>query len=111
MEKAKVLIVEDEALIADNLGAILEDLHYEVTDICASADEALKSIKSDPPSVCLLDVNIEGEIDGIDLAELIKKKLDVPHIFITSFSDSTTVERAKNTGPAAYIIKPYTQKE
>jgi DNA-binding LytR/AlgR family response regulator len=111
MVKTKVLIVEDEALIADNLAAILVDLNYEVTDICANADEALKSIKNNVPEICLLDVNIDGEIDGIDLAGFIQKKLQVPHIFITSFSDAETIERAKQTLPAAYIIKPYTEKE
>lgn len=111
MEKAKVLIVEDEALIADNLAAIIGDLNYTVTDICGNADEALKSIKTNPPDICLLDVNIEGEIDGIDLAAMIKNRIQVPHIFITSFSDSGTIDRAKATNPAAFIIKPYTDKE
>ncbi len=111
MEKTKVLIVEDEALIADNLAAIIGDLNYEVTDICANAEEAIKSIKNNPPEVCLLDVSIDGEIDGIDLATMIQKRIQVPHIFITSFSDSSTIERAKQTSPAAYIIKPYTAKE
>ncbi len=111
MAKTKVLIVEDEALIADNLAAIIGDLHYEVTDVCANADEAIKSIKNNPPDICLLDVNIDGEIDGIDLASMITKRINVPHIFITSFSDTETINRAKDTAPAAYIIKPYTEKE
>jgi len=111
MTKTKVLIVEDEALIADNLAAIIGDLNYEVTDICANADEAIKSIKSNPPEICLLDVNIEGQVDGIDLAAMLKKRIQVPHIFITSFSDAETINRAKETQPAAYIIKPYTEKE
>lgn len=111
MTRTKVLIVEDEALIADNLAAIIGDLHYEVTDVCANADEAVKSIKNNPPDICLLDVNIEGEVDGIDLAAMLKKRIQIPHIFITSFSDSETINRAKETQPAAYIIKPYTEKE
>lgn len=111
MQNTKVLIVEDEALIADNLAAILQDLHYTVTDICSNAEEALKSVKNNPPDVCLLDVNIEGEVDGIDLAQMIKTRLNIPHIFITSFSDATTIDRAKQTSPSAYIIKPYTEKE
>ena len=111
MERTKILIVEDEALIADNLAATIEELNYEVTDICSNAEDALKSIKKNTPEICLLDVNIEGEIDGIDLAEIIHKKIQVQHIFLTSFSDQTTIERAKKTVPAAYIIKPYTSKE
>lgn len=111
MQNTKVLIVEDEALIADNLAAILHDLKYTVTDICSNAEEALKSVKNNPPDVCLLDVNIEGEVDGIDLAQMIKTRLNIPHIFITSFSDGTTIDRAKQTSPSAYIIKPYTEKE
>jgi len=111
MKNPKVLIVEDEALIADNLAAIIKDLGYEVTGVCAGADEALKSIKSAVPDVCLLDVSIEGEIDGIDLAAMIQKRVPIPHIFITSFSDTDTIERARETNPAAYIIKPYTDKE
>lgn len=111
MEKVKVLIVEDDALIADNLAAIIGDLNYQVTDICSSADDAIKSIKNNPPQVCLLDVHIDGAIDGIDLASLIQKKITIPHIFITSFSDTETIHRAAQTNPAAYIIKPYTEKE
>jgi DNA-binding LytR/AlgR family response regulator len=111
MVKTKVLIVEDEALIADNLAAIIGDLNYHVTDVCSSADEALKSIKSNPPEICLLDVNLDGEIDGIDLASMIKTRINVPHIFITSFSDANTISRARETSPSAYIIKPYTEKE
>lgn len=111
MEKVKVLIVEDDALIADNLAAIIGDLNYQVTDICSSADDAIKSIKNNPPQVCLLDVHIDGAIDGIDLASLIQKKITIPHIFITSFSDTETIHRAAQTYPAAYIIKPYTEKE
>ncbi len=111
MEKKKVLIVEDEVLIAETLSSIVEELNYTVTDICATADDALKSVKSNPPDICLLDVNIEGEVDGIDLAALIKNKIAVPHIFITSFSDAATINRAKETEPSAYIIKPYTEKE
>jgi DNA-binding LytR/AlgR family response regulator len=111
MGQTKVLIVEDEALIADNLAAILKDLNYIVTDICANAEEAIRSIKTHPPDICLLDVTIEGDIDGIDLATMIGKRIQAPHIFITSFSDAATIERAKETWPAAYIIKPYTEKE
>ncbi len=111
MNKTKILIVEDEALIADNLAATIEELNYEVTDVCANAEDALKSIRKNAPDICLLDVNIEGEIDGIDLAELIHKKIQTQHIFLTSFSDSSTIERAKKTTPSAYIIKPYTSKE
>lgn len=107
----KILIVEDEALIADNLAAIVEELGYTVTGIAASADEALKSLKNQLPDICLLDINIQGELDGIDLAAVIQQKYHLPHIFITSFSDAATVERAKQTSPAAYIIKPYTDKE
>jgi DNA-binding LytR/AlgR family response regulator len=111
MEKTKVLIVEDEALIADNLAAIIGDLNYHITDICSNADEALKSIKNNAPEICLLDVNLGGGIDGIDLATMIRTRLDIPHIFITSFSDTATINRARETFPSAYIIKPYTEKE
>lgn len=111
MNKIKVLIVEDEVLIAETLATMLGDLNYIVTDICSNANDALKSIKNNLPDICLLDVNIEGEVDGIDLAILIRKKVNVPHIFITSFSDSATVDRAKATNPAAYVIKPYSEKE
>jgi two-component system response regulator LytT len=111
MEKTKVLIVEDEALIADNLAAIIGDLNYTITDICSNAHEALKSIKNNPPEICLLDVNLGEGIDGIDLATMIRTRLDVPHIFITSFSDTATINRARETFPSAYIIKPYTEKE
>lgn len=92
---AKVLIVEDNFIIADDLSNILEDLGYEITGIAASYYEAIELIEKSKPDLCLLDITIRGEKDGIELAETIQEKYGFPYLYITSHSDKSTVERAK----------------
>lgn len=107
----KVLVVEDNFIIAEDLSHILEDLAYKVTDVEASYYEALESIEREKPDLCLLDITIRGQKDGIDLAETIRTKYGIPFLFITSHSDKITVERAKKTKPKGYIVKPFDQDD
>ncbi|HCX21567.1 MAG: hypothetical protein CMB80_21675 [Flammeovirgaceae bacterium] len=105
--KASVLIVEDEALIADDIASILEKNGYSVTDIVDNSADALESIAQSKPDVALLDINIKGDHDGIELAP----KLDVPFVFLTSYYDQNTINRAKLVNPSGYIVKPFAEKD
>lgn len=107
MSKARVLIVEDEPLIADDIADALERNGYEVVSIVDEAEDALQAVVDHAPSIALLDINIEGDIDGIELAH----KLPIPFIFLTSYYDQNTLDRAKKTNPLGYIVKPFSETD
>lgn len=107
MDKVKILIVEDEALIAESLQDTLEGLGYEVIGMAMRAKEALDIIAKETPDLAILDINLKGEEDGIWLAEQIQKTYDFPYIFLTSFGNKSTVDRAVKTKPYGYLIKPF----
>jgi len=107
MSKINILIVEDEPLIADDIAMILEKNNYIISDIVDNAEDALLHLASHAVNLILLDVNIEGDIDGIKLAHLINKKHQTPFIFLTSYYDNNTLTRAKAANPRSYIVKPF----
>jgi len=107
----KVLIVEDEALIAMDLEMIIESMGFLVVGIVDNGDEALDQLITRQPDLILLDVNIRGHKDGIELAEIIKERTKKPFIFITSYADKRTLDRAKQTLPYGYILKPFSEQE
>lgn len=110
MNNFNVLIVEDEAMIADHIASVLEDAGYSITAICDEADECLAILSENTPDVILLDINLNSDIDGIDLAHEIKSKYNVPIVFLTSNTDKKTIERAKRVNPLSFIAKPYTNE-
>jgi DNA-binding LytR/AlgR family response regulator len=105
--KLKVLVVEDDASIAENLMEILELSGDYVTDTAPSADLALSKIESFKPNLILLDINIQGDKDGIQLGEIIKEKYNLPFIYLTAFAERAILERAKKTLPFGYLVKPF----
>ena len=109
--KTKILIVEDEPIIASDIEMILEDLEYEVTGIAISAEEAIEGIDRNKPDLVLLDINIEGDIDGVMLAEDINRKYKIPFVFLTSNADKMTINRVKRTKPAGFVTKPFSEKD
>lgn len=112
MSKAlKTVVIEDEAVIAETLRMMLESLGYNVPDPALSPKEGLDLIRREQPDIVLLDINLNSDIDGIQLAGEIKKMVDVPIVFITSYADGATIERAKQTSPAGYLIKPFTMQD
>ncbi|MDX2171779.1 MAG: response regulator [Bacteroidota bacterium] len=110
MSKAKILIVEDDALIADSISDILEELGYEVTAISDTYETALNSIKKQKPDLILLDINLKGNLDGIDLAHQLNKQ-SIHFIFLTSQVDAKTIDKAKLVYPLGYITKPFTKAD
>ena len=111
MEKLKIGIVEDEVIIADHLAVILLKLGYNVVEPAASYTEAIVMIEKEMPDLLLLDIQLKGKRDGIDLALKVKENYNIPVIFLTANADSVTVERAKKANPSAYLIKPFTKDD
>ena len=105
-KKIKVLIVEDEVLIAQWLTAEMEDLGYNVLDFVTSGEEAIIIAKKHKPDILLLDINLSGYIDGIEAAEKIAETLDIPIIFMTGYNEVKIFERAQKMKPVAYLEKP-----
>ncbi|MBL7729187.1 MAG: response regulator [Dinghuibacter sp.] len=108
-EALKIMIVEDEAIVAMDLGLRLEQEGYTVTGVADNSDEALTLFRNEPPDLVLMDINIKGRHDGIETVRLLKQVRDVPVIFLTAFSQSDYVNRAKEVNPAAYLVKPFNQ--
>ncbi|MEQ6168133.1 MULTISPECIES: LytTR family transcriptional regulator DNA-binding domain-containing protein [unclassified Ekhidna] len=106
MNKSSILIVEDEPLIAHDIARIVKAHGYTVAAIVDDAKSALEALNHEP-DVALLDINIEGDVDGIDLAPSLK----IPFIFLTSYYDEPTLERAKVVKPSGYIVKPFNERD
>ncbi len=107
MENFRVLIVEDEVFIAEDLKRAIEKLGYEVCEVCYDSESALDAVFKHLPDMVLLDINIRGSRDGIDVAEIIQREYQIPFIFLSSLSDKSTLERAKQTMPMGYLVKPF----
>ena len=111
MNKVKILIVEDELLIAENLSIKLKKLGYEVLNVVSSGNAALKFINTQQPDLILMDIAIKGNIDGIETAIKTKSIAEIPIIFLTAYADDETLERASQTGCYGYILKPFKDRE
>lgn len=106
-----ILVVEDEPLIADDISGILKDNGYGVIGPVDNAEEATQALSKSKPNLVLLDIQIKGAKDGIQLASEVRSRYKLPFIFVTSFYDQTTLDRAKVTQPQAYIVKPFDEKD
>jgi len=111
MSKVKIAVVEDEKIFADLLRYSLDKLGYYPLKPVASYDEAISTIENEKPDIAMLDIQLMGEKDGIDLAWKIKKDYNIPFIFLTSNADKLTIDRAKKLNPPAFLIKPFNEKE
>jgi len=105
------MIVEDEPAIAMYIGKSLKGSNYSVGATAFEYEDAIKELATYQPDVVLLDINLEGEKDGIHLAEFINENYGLPFLFITSYSNSRTIERVKITKPIGYLLKPFTEAE
>jgi two-component system, LytTR family, response regulator LytT len=107
MKEERILIVEDDIDIAENIEEILQLLGYINIDIANSANQAVKVIKKYKPDLVFMDIKLKGDKDGIELGEIVHQMVDVPIVFVTSYSDPTIIERAKRINPAGFIVKPF----
>lgn len=107
MEKLRILIVEDEAILALNVQKLLSRLGYEVCGIASTGEEAVAMAGQFKPELIVMDIHLRGKTDGIQAAERIRSFLDVPIVYTTAFADDETLQRAKISEPSAYLLKPY----
>jgi DNA-binding NarL/FixJ family response regulator len=110
MDEFKVLIVEDEPIIAENVAVYLNNADFKVSAIAYDAEEAHWELKNNTPDAVILDINLDSETDGIELAEYINKHYKIPFLFLTSYADKDTISRAKKVEPWGYIVKPFNEK-
>jgi DNA-binding LytR/AlgR family response regulator len=106
-DKVKIMIVEDESIVALDLSMRLQKEGYQVVGIAASSDDAIELFTEEKPDLVLMDINIKGAKDGIETAAALKNLQDVPLIFLTAFSQSEYINRAKAVNPSAYLVKPF----
>jgi DNA-binding LytR/AlgR family response regulator len=107
----RVLIVEDQSLIAESLAAMLARNQMEVVGICQSGEEAIEKARLSVPNVLLMDIHLKGALDGIATAKIINDEAQIPIIYLSDHTDSKTVDRAKQTFPASYLAKPFNEPD
>lgn len=105
--KINVLIVEDDPITAQDISETLEEFGMNVMDTLGSGEEVLELIKTNKPDVILMDINLDGDLDGISTAEKLNKTESIPIIYLTANSDKATADRAFQTNPHAFITKPF----
>ncbi len=110
MSEIKILIVEDEPVIAQNISMYLNNNDFTVSGIAYDYEEAMNELQHNPPDAVILDINLDSALDGIDIASHINKKLRIPFLFLTSYSNKETLERAKAVEPSGYIVKPFNER-
>ncbi|NIM13459.1 MAG: response regulator [Candidatus Aminicenantes bacterium] len=110
MDAAKILIVEDETIVALDIKRRLVKLGYDVAAVVATGEEAIEKVEETPVDLILMDISLPGDIDGIEAAKRIQGRFDIPVVYLTAHSDKATLERAIVTEPFGYIVKPFDKK-
>jgi CheY-like chemotaxis protein len=106
VKKKRILVVEDDRIIARSLRMILEQSGYEVTALASTGQAAIREAKETEPDLILMDIILDGAIDGIEAAQVIRSHLSIPVIYLTAHADHATRERADATQPFGYLSKP-----
>jgi two-component system response regulator LytT len=102
-----ILVVEDESIVAKDIQVCLKRLGYEVVGLVSTGEEAVDQANELGPDLVMMDIMLKGDMSGIEAADLIRKNMDIPVIFLTAYTDRDTVDRAKESEPYGYIIKPF----
>jgi len=111
MSQIKILIVEDEPLIAEDIKEILTEVNYQVIGIAFNKKEAFEILKTQQPDIALLDINLGDNTDGITIAEKINKQYHFPFLYLTSYATKTILDKVKHTFPMGYIVKPFDEAD
>jgi PAS domain S-box-containing protein len=109
--KKQILVVEDEIIVAEDIRRSLQSLGYAVPSVAASGEETIKMVEELHPDLVLMDIMLQGEMDGIETAEQIHSRFNIPVVYLTAYSGEEILERAKITEPFGYIIKPFKKRE
>jgi DNA-binding NarL/FixJ family response regulator len=110
MSEFRILIVEDEAIIAQHIAVYLNTNDFMVSGIAYDDEEAMLQLRNNTPDAVILDINLDSASDGIEIAEYINKNMRIPFLFLTSHADKDTLERAKKVEPWGYVVKPFNEK-
>ena len=108
---ARLLIVEDEAIVAMDLRAKLVDMEYFVVGVARSGEDAVRMADEKSPDLVLMDINLQGDMDGVAAAEHIRERRTIPVVFLTAMGDKDTLQRAKITEPQGYVLKPFNERD
>lgn len=111
MGKIKILVVEDESIVAKDIQGSLKKLGYLVPTTVSSGEKAIEEIEENRPDLVLMDIMLKGQMTGIEAANIIKERFGIPVIFLTAYADENTLSKAKISEPYGYIIKPFKEKE
>jgi len=111
MSREKIMVVEDEWVVADQLCKNLKDLGYTVCSTASTGDEALGKVEEHRPDLILMDIVLKGKMDGIETAGRITSQFDIPVIYLTAYANQEYIERAKQTNPFGYLVKPFKSNE
>ncbi len=111
MTQAKVLIVEDERVVARDIQTRLARLGYTIAGVTRFGEEAVQMAQQACPDVVLMDIRLEGAMDGIEAAERIRQHCQVPVVYLTAYADEDTLKRARITEPFGYVLKPFEERE
>lgn len=110
MSDERIFIVEDEKIVAEDLKQMLQRLGYNVVGDAPSGEKAIERIEKEMPQLVLMDIRLQGSMDGVDVAEHVYAQYDIPVIYLTAYADDLTVDRAKGTLASGYILKPFEER-
>ncbi len=111
MSAIRVLIVEDDPIITEDIRDMLTSVNYQVVATAYDKEEALEAIDQIKPDLVLLDINLDGNYEGFEVAEYINKTRKIPFLYLTSYSGKEVIDKAKQTLPMGYIVKPFNERE
>ena len=111
MVKKRILVVEDERIVSEDIKMTLWSLGYSVEDAVSSGEDAVKRAGEIKPDLVLMDIRLEGKLGGINAAQQIKKEFNIPVVYLTAYADENTLKNAKYTEPFGYLIKPFEDRE
>lgn len=111
MADVKIMVVEDEGIVALDIQSKLERMGYEVSAVVSSGEEAVEKAGAMHPDLALMDIQLDGEMDGIEAADQIRSRFDIPVVYLTAFSDENTLQRAKISEPFGYLLKPFEERK
>lgn len=107
MTKATILVVEDEGIVAQEIKSRLEKAGYSVCGVAHEGERAVADAEMMTPDLVLMDIRLKGDMDGIEAAGLIRERCNIPVVYLTAYTDSATLERAKVKEPFGYVVKPF----
>jgi len=111
LAKNKIIVVEDEGIVAMDISKCLTGLGYDVVFVSDSGEKTLKLLDENKADLILMDVELKGGLNGIETAKLINEKMDIPIVFLTAFEDEATMNKLKEVSPYGYLVKPFDDED